>query len=161
MSASSGLANMSEFRTVTNSPEETIELGRLLGKQLRGGEIIAVTGPLGSGKTHFIKGLAAGAGGGNMAEVNSPTFVIVNEYQGRFQIFHLDAFRLANETEFELLGFDELCHPGSVVVIEWADKVAGVLSEVETIDVFLAHIGPTQREVVIKNIPLYVSFEQA
>ncbi len=82
------------FDIVTHSPEETIEFGRTLGSQLKGGEIIAVIGQLGSGKTHLIKGIAAGAGAENNSLVNSPTFVIVNEYTGRFDIYQIDAYRL-------------------------------------------------------------------
>ncbi|MCJ7729486.1 MAG: tRNA (adenosine(37)-N6)-threonylcarbamoyltransferase complex ATPase subunit type 1 TsaE, partial [Sedimentisphaerales bacterium] len=80
---------------ISKSAEETIELGRRIGEQLRGGEVIAVCGALGSGKTHLIKGIAAGAGAQDSArKVNSPTFVIVNEYAGRVDIYHIDAYRL-------------------------------------------------------------------
>jgi tRNA threonylcarbamoyladenosine biosynthesis protein TsaE len=72
-----------DFKIVSNSPGETIELGRKIGSKLRGGEIIAVCGELGSGKTHLIKGIAAGAGADDSKQVTSPTFVIVNEYTPR------------------------------------------------------------------------------
>ena len=78
----------------TNSPEETVEFGRALGAQLRGGEVLAICGPLGSGKTHLIKGIAAGLGAEDAGEVNSPTFVLVNEYAGehmRLDVYHIDA----------------------------------------------------------------------
>ena len=71
-----------DFHIISNSAEETIEFGRKVGSQLKGGEVIAVCGTLGSGKTHLIKGIAAGAGAGDSRRVNSPTFVIVNEYRG-------------------------------------------------------------------------------
>jgi len=79
------------FDAVSNSVDETIEIGRKIGAQLKGGEIIGVSGPLGSGKTHLIKGIAAGAGATDAQNVTSPTFVIVNEYAGRLDIFHIDA----------------------------------------------------------------------
>ena len=83
-----------DFDVVSNSPEETIELGRKVGSQLKGGEVIAVCGALGSGKTHLIKGIAEGAGAAESKKVTSPTFVIINEYKGRLDIYHIDAYRL-------------------------------------------------------------------
>ena len=72
------------YNIVTDSPQETIELGRKIVTMLKGGEVIALTGQLGAGKTHLIKGIADGTGADNSGPVNSPTFVIVNEYHGRF-----------------------------------------------------------------------------
>jgi tRNA threonylcarbamoyladenosine biosynthesis protein TsaE len=140
----------------TNSFEETIALGRTLGRQLRGAEVFAITGPLGSGKTHLIKGIAAGAGAEDPAQVTSPTFVIVNQYAGRLDIYHIDAYRLNSVAEFEALGFDDLCCPESVVVIEWADKVMPALGGVERIDIGLTHAGTTRRRIRIRNAPDYV-----
>jgi tRNA threonylcarbamoyladenosine biosynthesis protein TsaE len=114
-----------DFNIVSNSPQETIELGCRLAKQFKGGEVLAICGPLGSGKTQLIKGLAAGLGAAEGGRtVNSPTFVIVNEYSGKFDIYHIDAYRLETAEQFEMLGFDDYCYPDSVVLIEWADKPA-------------------------------------
>jgi len=107
-----------ELKIDSNSPDQTIELGQRLGSQLKGGEVIAVCGPLGSGKTHLIKGIAAGAGAQDSRDVTSPTFVIVNEYSSRLDIYHIDAYRLDSTAEFEMLGFDDFCYPQSVVLIE-------------------------------------------
>lgn len=143
----------------TNSSEETMELGRRLGGRLRGGEIFAVCGPLGSGKTHLIKGVAAGAGARDSRDVTSPTFVIVNEYQGRLDTFHIDAYRLDSIAEFEMLGFDDFCYPESVVLIEWADKVEPALRDVETIRIDLSHAGETVRTIHLSNAPDYLVHE--
>jgi tRNA threonylcarbamoyladenosine biosynthesis protein TsaE len=143
----------------TNSSEETMELGRRLGGRLQGGEIFAVCGPLGSGKTHLIKGVAAGAGARDSRDVTSPTFVIVNEYQGRLDIFHIDAYRLDSIAEFEMLGFDDFCYPESVVLIEWADKVEPALGDVETIRIDLSHAGETVRTIHLSNAPDYLAHE--
>ena len=140
----------------SNSAEQTIELGRKIGSQLKGGEIVAVCGPLGSGKTHLIKGIAAGAGAEDQKQVNSPTFVIVNEYTGRLDIFHIDAYRLDSVPEFEMLGFDDFCYPQSIVLIEWADKVESVLEALDYIRIELEHAGKTKRTIYIKNIPEYI-----
>ena len=141
----------------TNSPAETIELGRKIGFQLKGGEIIALIGPLGSGKTHLVKGGAAGAGAEDTRKVSSPTFVIVNEYVGRFDIYHVDAYRLRSEAEFEMLGFDEFCYPRSVVLIEWADKLSSALTGIDCIDVDISHESASARKIRIENMPAYIT----
>jgi len=147
-----------DFDIISNSPDETIELGRNLGSQLKGGEVVAICGPLGSGKTHLIKGIAAGAGAADSKHVNSPTFVIVNEYVGRLDIYHIDAYRLDSVSEFEMLGFDDFCYPQSVVLIEWADKVESVLRTLDYIRIELEHAGETKRSIHIINTPKYINY---
>ena len=147
------------FEITANSPAETIQLGHTIGITLKGGEVIALIGPLGSGTTHLIKGIAAGAGAPDPAGVNSPTFVIINEYHsdaGGLEIYHIDAYRIESTAEFEMLGFDDLCHRGSVVLIEWADKVMDALKDIDTIDVTLLHANQNQRAIRLENIPPYL-----
>ena len=146
-----------ETQVTSQSPEQTIALGQRIGGQLRGGEVIAIVGPLGSGKTHLIKGIAVGAGAANRQAVNSPTFVIVNQYEGRFDIYHIDAYRLDSVAEFEMLGFDELCYPESIVLIEWADKVEAAIGAADPIRIDLCHGGPKTRTIHIHNRPAYLS----
>jgi tRNA threonylcarbamoyladenosine biosynthesis protein TsaE len=145
-----------DFNITSNSPEETIELGRRIGSQLKGGEVIAICGPLGSGKTHLIKGIATGAGAQDCKDITSPTFVIVNEYSGRLDIYHIDAYRLKSIAEFEMLGFDDFCHPQSVVLIEWADKVELALKDLDYSRIEISHTGKTIRNIHIKNVPHYL-----
>lgn len=140
----------------TNLPEETIELGRKIGSQLKGGEVIAMVGVLGSGKTHLIKGIASGAGAAESKKVTSPTFVIINEYKGKLDIYHIDAYRLESISEFEMLGFDDYCSPGSAVLIEWADKIESALENIDYIRVELSHAGKNRREIHIENMPEYI-----
>jgi tRNA threonylcarbamoyladenosine biosynthesis protein TsaE len=147
-----------DFNIISNSPEETIDLGRRLGSQLKGGEVIGICGLLGSGKTHLIKGIAAGAGAQDSKQVNSPTFVIVNEYAGRLDIYHIDAYRLNSIAEFEMLGFDEYCRPQSVVLIEWADKIESALKAINYIRIELFHAGETKREIHVENTPEYIDY---
>jgi tRNA threonylcarbamoyladenosine biosynthesis protein TsaE len=118
-----------ETTITTHSAEETMDLGRRIGSRLRGGEVFAICGPLGSGKPHLIKGIAAGAGALDRENVTSPTFVIVNQYSGRFDLYHIDAYRIESLAEFEMLGFDDFCYPQSVVLIEWADKIEPVIHD--------------------------------
>ncbi len=141
----------------THSPQQTIALGSEIGRQLRGGEIVAIVGPLGSGKTHLIKGIAAGAGATDSSIVNSPTFVIINQYAGRFDIYHIDAYRIDSIAEFEMLGFDDLCYPESVVLIEWADKIEAALGEVEPMHINLNHAEKNTRIICIRNAPAYIA----
>ena len=147
-----------DLNVTTNSPQETIELGRKFGSQLKGGEIVAICGPLGSGKTHLIKGIAAGAGAKDYKSVTSPTFVIINEYKGRLDIFHVDTYRLNSIAEFEQIGFDDFCYPASVVLIEWADKIESALATTNYIKIELSHRSDTQRDIHFENIPEYIDF---
>jgi len=141
----------------SKSPEQTIELGRKIGLQLRGGEIVAVCGLLGSGKTHLIKGIVEGAGAEDSKDVTSPTFVIVKEYVGRLDIYHIDAYRLDSIGEFEMLGFDDFCYPQSVALIEWADKIESALKSIDYVRVELFHAGETTRKIRIENTPEYMT----
>ena len=142
---------------MTESAGQTIELGRSMGEQLKGGEVVAFVGALGSGKTHLIKGIAAGAGAEDCERsVNSPTFVIVNEYAGRVDIYHIDAYRIDSIIEFERLGFDDFCYQQSIVLIEWADKIESVLERIDCIRVELAHVGQKSRKISISNMPEYM-----
>lgn len=147
-----------DFEVTSRLPEETIGLGRKIGENLKGGEVFAICGELGSGKTHLIKGIAEGAGAENAyRRVNSPTFVIVNEYAGRVDIYHIDAYRLNSIQEFEMIGFDDFCYRQSVVLIEWGDKVESALGGVNYIRIELFHAGQTQRAIHIKNAPEYIT----
>lgn len=107
----------------------TVAAGEALGKELRGGEVIALTGGLGAGKTHFSKGIARGLGfaGG---EVTSPTFSLVQEYRGgRLPVFHFDFYRMESADEVLALGWDEYAEAGGVCVVEWADRFPGLMPE--------------------------------
>jgi tRNA threonylcarbamoyladenosine biosynthesis protein TsaE len=120
---------MSDTLTLTlesDGPETTQVIGRAMGAAIRQGDVIALVGPLGAGKTMLVKGIAAGAGVNEPRRVTSPTFIIVNEYEGRVRLFHIDAYRLRGASDIEALGFDEFLEQGAVVV-EWADRVEGAL----------------------------------
>jgi tRNA threonylcarbamoyladenosine biosynthesis protein TsaE len=147
-----------DFDYISSSPQETVEFGRRIGSQLKGDEVIGICGLLGSGKTHLIKGIAAGAGAQDSKQVNSPTFVIVNEYASRLEIYHIDAYRLNSIAEFEMLGFDEYCRPQSVVLIEWADKIESALKAINYIRIEILHAGKTQRKIHVENAPDYIEY---
>jgi tRNA threonylcarbamoyladenosine biosynthesis protein TsaE len=106
--------------TVTNSPGETERVGTVLGKQLRAGDIVLLTGELGAGKTTFVRGVAQGTG--SRAQVASPTFQLIRVYPGRVQLAHVDLYRVENEAELADLGLEELAEGGAVVV-EWGERL--------------------------------------
>jgi tRNA threonylcarbamoyladenosine biosynthesis protein TsaE len=148
-----------EFEIISKSADETIEIGRTIGEQLKGGEIIGICGQLGSGKTHLIKGIAAGAGAKDVTRsVNSPTFVILNVYEGRFDIYHIDAYRLNSTAEFEMLGFDDYCYPESIVLIEWADKVASAIENIDYIRIGLFAEGENRRRICVSNANFKIDY---
>jgi tRNA threonylcarbamoyladenosine biosynthesis protein TsaE len=108
------------FEIQSDSVQKTIRLGRRLAENLQGGEILALTGELGAGKTVFVKGIAEGLGIREV--VTSPTFVIVKTYQGRLPLHHMDFYRLNNPQDLETIGFEDYTVGGSVLAIEWAEK---------------------------------------
>jgi tRNA threonylcarbamoyladenosine biosynthesis protein TsaE len=107
--------------------EGTMELGRRLGSLLFPGAVIGLIGPLGAGKTHFVRAVAEGLGIRDSRIVSSPTFVLIQEYPARLPIYHFDTYRLKKLTEFADLGIDEYFAGDGVCLIEWADRVAEFL----------------------------------
>ncbi len=123
-------------RTVTTrSAEETFELARTLAAGFGGTEVVLLVGELGAGKTVFAKGLAAGAGVADIHRVSSPTFTLVNVYEGRHRVFHIDLYRLERADEIADLGWEDMLGQG-IVVVEWAEKltfpVPGLRVRIET-----------------------------
>lgn len=114
---------------ISHSVEETIEAGASFATRLAGGEVIALNGDLGAGKTHFVKGLAAGLR--YAGEVTSPTFNLVHEYRGtHLTCYHFDFYRLKSSAELAGIGFDEyLEDPAGILVIEWASRFPDVLPQ--------------------------------
>jgi tRNA threonylcarbamoyladenosine biosynthesis protein TsaE len=113
---------------VTNSEVETEALGVRLADELKAGAVIAFTGDLGAGKTAFTRGLARGLGVGG--RVTSPTFTIVNEYEGgRLPLFHFDMYRLGSSDELFDIGWEDYLNRGGVCAVEWSENVSDALEE--------------------------------
>jgi tRNA threonylcarbamoyladenosine biosynthesis protein TsaE len=110
---------------VTRSPEETRVLGAALAPTLLPSDVISLSGDLGAGKTVFVQGL--GAALGVRQRITSPSFTLVHEYSGRYQILHLDVYRLESFQEVLDLGFEELLDPGAILVVEWGEAVRPLL----------------------------------
>jgi len=144
---------------LSDSVAGTIQIGQIVGQALLkepAGSVIALIGQLGSGKTHFIKGLALGLEVPDADAVTSPTFTLINEYEGLLMLCHIDAYRLESSAQLEALGFDELCIGASVVVVEWADKVYSLIEDYRPIVINLEHRGPNQRALIFTNIPRHI-----
>ena len=135
---------MGEF--VTNTAEETEDLGCRLGRRLGPGAVVAFTGDLGAGKTAFTRGLARGLG--ITVRVTSPTFTIVNEYEGgRLPLFHFDLYRLSGPDELFEIGWEEYRERGGVCVVEWSEKAEGALEADMTVR--LRRLSDNEREIEI------------
>lgn len=135
------------FEFISRSPEQTRRLGARLGTLLLPGDLVCLSGDLGSGKTTMVQGLAQGWG--TLDQVSSPTFVLVNEYRRPDQqsLFHLDAYRLKNALEAEDLDLDRMLESGALV-LEWAERIAPILPP-ERIWVDLRWLADEQRGMVI------------
>ena len=130
---------------VTTSVEKTVWLGQQVGIQLINGDILALIGDLGGGKTWFTKGVAIGLEI-DPNDIVSPTFTLVNEYQGKHQMFHIDLYRLKNKSEIVALDLEEYFSREGIVVMEWADRWPTELPE-NTIQVKLKLINECTREL--------------
>ncbi|WP_264741138.1 tRNA (adenosine(37)-N6)-threonylcarbamoyltransferase complex ATPase subunit type 1 TsaE [Cytobacillus firmus] len=136
---------MSQFEFISKKPEDTIGFSERLGSLLRPGDVLALEGDLGAGKTTFTKGLAKGL---NITRnVNSPTFTIIKEYQGRLPLYHMDVYRV--EDSFEDLGFDEYFEGNGVTVVEWAHLVKEQLPE-ELLTIYLYLDDNDSRKLVLE-----------
>jgi tRNA threonylcarbamoyladenosine biosynthesis protein TsaE len=136
-------------RTITGDAGETRALGERLGRRLGPGDVVALYGGLGSGKTTLAQGICRGLG--VRAVVNSPTFTIVNEYCGRCPVYHLDCYRLEGVEDLIGLGYEEYFYGDGVCLIEWAEKAAEALPPVR-FDVRLEQAGVGRREIVIEAV---------
>ena len=128
------------------SPSDTESLGRRLGSLLFPGAVIALIGPLGAGKTQLVRAIAEGLDIADSRVVSSPTFVLIQEYGARLPIYHFDVYRLKSEAEFAELGAHEYFEGDGVCLIEWADRVPGLLPK-ERLEARLTIVGETARRL--------------
>ena len=150
---------MTVQRHTTGSVEETWELGETLGKSLRPGDVVALRGELGAGKTQLVRGIARGLGI-DPGLVHSPTFVVMNEYAASGGagggasgerpgvLIHVDAYRLSGEADAETIGLDEAFASGAVVVVEWPERIEHLLPK-GRIEVSIEHAGETSRVITV------------
>ena len=110
---------------LSHSAAETEEIGYRFGSSLRNGDCVSLTGSLGAGKTVLAKGIARALG---LTEpIVSPTFTLVQEYEGSMKLYHLDLYRLSGEDEFESMGGEEFLYPDGITLVEWAEKIGDMM----------------------------------
>lgn len=136
---------MAPYKFVSDSAEKTQELAKKIASFLQAGDVIALEGDLGAGKTTFTKGLAEGLGIKRV--VNSPTFTIIKEYHGRLPLYHMDVYRVADSDED--LGFDEYFEGNGVSVVEWAHLIHTQLPN-DLLTIHLRHGENGTREIVLQ-----------
>ena len=134
----------------TRSTLETIRTGKRIGRLLKVGDVVALVGELGAGKTQLIKGLAAGVGIGNPTYISSPSFTLINEYPGKIPFYHIDLFRLEREKEAEELGLEDYFQGGGITAIEWADKIPSLLPK-EMLLIHIVYTGKNTRSIEIRG----------
>ncbi len=139
---------MKKFTVTTRSPEETRHLAARLGARLKPGDVLALTGDLGSGKTEFVRGLAQGLQVPPEVPVASPSFMLAHEYPGRLTLVHLDLYRLDPVTPELLPDLEEYLFGSQVAAIEWAERL-GELLPPEYLEVHLRIAGESEREIVV------------
>ena len=142
------------MKIITNNLKETFELAKNFANKIVPGTIITLSGDLGTGKTAFTKGLAAGLGIKN--EIKSPTFTLMNVYQTdkspKCQLVHFDTYRLKNEQQFiDIGGVDYLIDQNSICVVEWPDKIAGLLENKKVTNISFRHLSENSREINFEN----------
>jgi tRNA threonylcarbamoyladenosine biosynthesis protein TsaE len=133
-----------QLNFISHSAQQTQRVGATLGRLLRAGDVVLLSGELGAGKTTFTKGLAEGLG--VEGYVNSPTFTLVNEYQGRLPVYHLDCYRLESGREALDFGIEEYIYGDGVTIIEWFERITEILPA-EKLIIRLKHLNETKRDL--------------
>jgi tRNA threonylcarbamoyladenosine biosynthesis protein TsaE len=148
---------------ISHSESQTRRLGARLAAFLNPGDVLALVGDLGSGKTRWVQGVCKGLGVVDM--VTSPTFTLVNEYQGLYPVYHIDLYRLTDPSETATFGLEDYLYGSGITLIEWADRIKNLLPE-EYLTVELHHLEETKRRVVLhpsgqRFFSLLEAFKQA
>ncbi len=130
----------------SGSAEQTKKVGLAIAKQLTPGDVVALFGDLGAGKTTLVKGIAKGLGVKNEAEVASPTFALIHEYSGRVKIYHLDWYRLAEVKNVDAEFAEECFNAGGVTLVEWAGREKKLLPS-KRAEIHIKILGPKNRQI--------------
>ncbi|MDT8273106.1 MAG: tRNA (adenosine(37)-N6)-threonylcarbamoyltransferase complex ATPase subunit type 1 TsaE [Desulfomonilia bacterium] len=138
-----------KFTHVSTSPDATFALAKRLGTYLHGGEIILLSGDLGAGKTLFTRGLADGVQPGISSEVVSPSFTLVNIYQARLDIIHVDLYRLDSD-EIYTLGLEDLMERDRIVVVEWAERARQFFTG-DVVEITMNYLDENTRSITIET----------
>ena len=157
-----GSAHIAEDEFTSSSPEETFNYGHQLGARLEGGEILLLSGPLGAGKTIFVKGICA-ALGIDEEEVTSPSFTLVNPYAGRLQLYHIDLYRLdEGASAAHAVDLDELLSDEhAVIVIEWAERMGPYPLPPNVWRISISGDGDSPRRIAVEQLKSQSGFSSA
>jgi tRNA threonylcarbamoyladenosine biosynthesis protein TsaE len=136
-------------KITTHSEIDTLKFGSELSYLLERGDVICIQGEIGAGKTHLIKGIAGGLGV-DQTKVNSPTFTLVNEYDGKYKLFHFDLFRIINDQELLEIGIDEYLYGDGICLIEWSEKMETFMPE-NAVQITITKLGNNSRQLEIKG----------
>ncbi len=142
---------MNDLKLTTNTPEETMDLGAKLARQLNSGDLVALVGDLGAGKTVFVKGLAKGVGVEDYLHVNSASFVILKEYSGDKDLYHFDVYRLDQASFSETLDYEKYFYSEGITAVEWADKIRDILPE-EYLEIDIEYDGENRRKFEFRPV---------
>jgi tRNA threonylcarbamoyladenosine biosynthesis protein TsaE len=135
----------------TNSPEETIALGRELAPWLTPPRLVLLTGDLGAGKTTLVKGIAQGFQAASEEDVTSPTFTLIHEYRGpSATLYHIDLYRIETPRELDTLALDDLVSDRSVLLIEWGEKFPRFQRE-RDVEISLERVSPDKRKITVHS----------
>lgn len=134
---------------ISKSEKETKEIGRRFAEELKPGMVVCLEGELGAGKTHLVKGMAT-AFGIPETEVRSPTFTLINEYEGTMPLYHFDCYRMESFEEALEIGAEEYFYDEGVSVIEWPDRIREILPP-GVIWITITSLGPSKRKFVIRQ----------
>ena len=134
----------------SKSEKETINFGEKIAKRLKPGDLVALSGDLGAGKTTLVKGIAKGLGVKDYRHVNSPSFVLVKEYKGKIPLYHFDIYRLNKLKDIEDIGYEDYLGRRGVVVIEWARKMGRILPK-KYLGITLKIKSQNERKIEIKS----------
>ncbi len=148
---------MSVVMVKSHSPAETKQLGEKMAALLQPGDVICLNGDLGAGKTAFSQGVARGLGVDG--PVTSPTFTLINEYEGRLPLYHFDVYRLAGPAEMEDLGYEEYFYGQGVCLVEWAQRVEEVLPR-ERLDILLTRDEGSEEIRLVHFMPKGGHYQQ-
>ena len=133
---------------ITSNSDETLLFGRKLGETLVGDELFLLVGSLGAGKTTMTQGIANGLGVNEYTK--SPTFVLVNEYEGRVPLVHADLYRVAQTEEAWLLGLDDYMFTGAVMVVEWGDRAQDIFPD-DHIVITIEVVSDDVRDIIMES----------
>jgi len=144
---------------ISKSPEETLVIGEKLGKTLRPGDIVLLFGDLGAGKTTLTQGICYGLGLPREEYIRSPTFTLVNEYKGKYPIYHIDLYRTDSLEDLENLGLEEIFFGEGIAIVEWAEKLISPCNQKALgldghphIAIHIAYDNENQRSFVIRPV---------